>query len=335
MAEGLPMSRYARQIVLPEVGQRGQDRLRESTALVVGAGGLGAPALLYLAGAGLGSIAVVDDDRVEETNLHRQPLYRIGDVGLPKAEAAAEALRGLNPEVEIQPVTRPLDPGCASDLVAAADVVLDCADTFAASFALSDACMDARRPLVSASALGLSGYAGGFCAGAPSLRAVFPELPNSAANCSTAGVLGPVVGAIGSIQAQMAMAVLLGLSPSPLGRMLTYDARTLRVSGFRFDDAPEPDRVDRFVAVSQIGPGDLVVDLRAEAAAPFRSGALHLPPDRLGELEPTPETKRVVLACATGLRAHAAARTVARRWPGPIGLLAIPGSLRGREGGAG
>ena len=196
------MTRYARQIALPEVGPAGQDRLRAARVLVVGAGGLGVPVLHYLAGAGVGSITVVDGDRVEEANLHRQPLYRMDDLGRSKAEAAAQALRALNPDVVTQPQTRWLDPACAPDLVAEADVVLDCADTFAASLTLSDACRDADLPLISGSALGLTGYAGGFCGGAPSLRAVFPDLPQTAASCASAGVLGPVVAMIGAVQAQ-------------------------------------------------------------------------------------------------------------------------------------
>ena len=318
------MTRYARQIALPEVGPGGQDRLRAARILVVGAGGLGVPILHYLAGAGVGAITVVDGDRVEEANLHRQPLYRMDDLGLPKAEAAAQALCALNPDVVVRPEARWLDPACAPGLVADADIVLDCADTFAASLTLSDACRDAGRPLISGSALGLSGYAGGFCGGAPSLRAVFPDLPQTAASCASAGVLGPVVAMIGAVQAHMALAVMLGLMPTPLGAMLIFDAKTLHASRFRFDAATEPRRAHEFVAISQIRQDDLVVDLRAEAPAPFHPDAVHLPSERLTELTPSPDTARVVLACRTGLRAFNTARTLAERWHDPIGLLAIP-----------
>ena len=318
------MTRYARQIALPEVGPTGQERLRAARVLVVGAGGLGVPVLHYLAGAGVGSITVVDGDRVEEANLHRQPLYRMDDLGRSKAEAAAQALRALNSDVVIQPQTRWLDPACAPDLVAEADVVLDCADTFAASLTLSDTCRDADLPLISGSALGLTGYAGGFCGGAPSLRAVFPDLPQTAASCASAGVLGPVVAMIGAVQAHMALAVMLELTPSPLGTMMIFDAKTLHASRFRFDAAPEPQRTHQFVAISQIRRDDLIVDLRAEAPAPFHPNAVQLSPERLARLTPSADTARIVLACRTGLRAFNAAQTLAERWPGPIGLLAIP-----------
>jgi molybdopterin/thiamine biosynthesis adenylyltransferase len=318
------MTRYARQTTLPEVGAAGQARLRAAHALVVGAGGLGAPVLQYLAGAGLGRITVVDGDTVEMTNLHRQPIYAMSDIGVPKAHAAARALMRLNPEVAVEARAEWLDPAIAPGLVAGADVVMDCADTFAASLTLSDACVEAGKPLISASALGLEGYAGGFCGGAPSLRAVFPDLPRAAPTCATAGVTGPVVGVIGALQAQMALAVILGQTPSPLGRMMLFDARTWRMSGFSFAGAHEPDTAWPFLAPSQIVPGDLVIDLRREAPAPFRADALHLPPEALAGFTPPDRATRVVLACRTGLRALAGAETLSRSWGGPIALMSLP-----------
>lgn len=325
------MTRYARQTALPEMDETGQARLRAAHVLVVGAGGLGVPVLQYLAGAGVGRITVMDGDRVEETNLHRQPLYRMADLGRLKAEAAVASLRDLNPDVTFHAVTDWLDPVNATAHVGQADLVLDCADTFAASLTLSDTCRDLARPLISASALGMGGYVGGFCGGAPSLRAVFPDLPQSAATCATAGVMGPVVGMIGAAQAQMALSVLLRLSPSPLGQMLRIDARTWRSAAFRFDSAPEPEFAPRFVAASDLRPDDVIVDLRAEAPAPFHPDARHLPPERLSELAPG-AAPRVVLACRTGLRAFHAAEALSSRWEGRIGLLAVPPDTTAQDG---
>ncbi|WP_135502045.1 HesA/MoeB/ThiF family protein [Roseovarius aestuariivivens] len=325
------MTRYARQTILPEMGEAGQQRLRAAHVLVVGAGGLGVPVLQYLTGAGVGAITLVDGDRVEETNLHRQPLYRMSDLGRPKAEAATEAMRALNPDLTLHAVPSWLDPGNAAQLVAQSDLVLDCADTFAASFTLSDACMEQNRPLISASALGLTGYAGGFCGGAPSLRAVFPDLPRSAATCATAGVMGPVVGMIGALQAQMAISTLLGLSPSPLGQFLRFDASSWRSAAFRFDGAPEPAFAPPFIANSDLTSNDLIVDLRAEAPAPFHAQALHIPPENLSDLTPDTNTPRVILACRTGLRAQNAAEALHQRWPGPIGLIAIPDAPKTKD----
>ncbi len=318
------MSRYARQIALPEVGEAGQERLRAAHVLVAGAGGLGVPVLQYITGAGVGTITLIDGDDVAQSNLHRQPLYRMQDIGRPKAEAAAEALGGLNPDVTLRPQVAWLTPDNAPGLVKDADLVLDCADTFAASFTLSDAAQAAGKPLISASALGMSGYVGGFCGGAPSLRAVFPDLPQSAASCATAGVLGPVVATIGALQAQMALAVLLGLDRSPLGRMMVLDASNWRMSDFRFDGAPEPDHPAPFIAADQIRPTDMVIDLRTELPAPFRTGALHLHPDDLQELALPEVEARIVLACRTGLRAHNAGAALRERWAGDIALLALP-----------
>lgn len=155
MAGGNRMTRYARQMALPEVGPDGQARLAAARILVVGAGGLGAPVLQYLAGAGVGRITIADPDTVERGNLHRQVLFGEPALGMPKATAAARALARLNPDIALTALPVAVGPGNASALVADADLVLDCADSFAASYTLSDACRAAGRPLVTASALGL------------------------------------------------------------------------------------------------------------------------------------------------------------------------------------
>src|SRR5215470_3620711 len=155
--------RYARQEILPEVGAEGQRRLGAATVLVVGAGGLGCAVLQYLTAAGVGSLIVVDHDKVEESNLHRQPLYRMSDIGQPKVQAARAALAALNPATGIEAVCERLSSINAPRLVEDASVVIDAADSFAATYLLSDTCQRARKPLVSASVLGLSGYVGVFC----------------------------------------------------------------------------------------------------------------------------------------------------------------------------
>lgn len=315
------MTRYARQTVLPEVGAAGQARLGAARVLVVGAGGLGVPVLQYLAGAGVGHLVVVDPDVVEAGNLHRQVMYGTDWLGRPKAEAAAAILGRLNPEVAVTPRVAALDPLTAPELVGGADLVLDCADSFAVSYMLSDACRAAGRPLVSASALGLGGYAGGFCGGAPSLRAVFPELPEQAATCATAGILGPVVGMLGCLQAQMALSVLLGLSPSPLGQLVTLGPG-LGFGGFRFDGAEEPGDPWPFLSVAGIRPGDFVADLRGAAEAPVALG-MRLGVEAFGAGGPCPAPgQRAVLVCRSGLRSWRAARRLRTVWDGEIALVA-------------
>ncbi|WP_045390579.1 HesA/MoeB/ThiF family protein [Falsirhodobacter sp. alg1] len=307
------MMRYARQMQVAAVGTEGQSRIGHAHVLIVGAGGLGVPALQYLTGAGIGHITLIDPDRVEESNLHRQPIYG-RHLGAPKALAAQMEMAALNADTVVTPVVSLLDPANAPPRIAAADIVLDCADSFAASYTLSDLCLAAGVPLISASALETGGYVGGFCGGAPSLRAVFPDLPDRAARCETAGVMGPMVGMLGAAQAQMALAVLIGIHPSPLGQILRFDG--LRPSTFRFDGVAEPQSGPRFVARTDLTPQDLVIELRDATEAPVPAVPWAV---RNGTPDPA---RRTVFACRSGLRAWHAAATLSPNWPGEIALLA-------------
>jgi molybdopterin/thiamine biosynthesis adenylyltransferase/rhodanese-related sulfurtransferase len=302
--------RYARQMVLPEVGAAGQARLAAASVVVVGAGGLGCPVLQYLAGAGVGRLVIVDHDRVEETNLHRQPLYTMADIGKLKAEAAAAALRRFNPGIAVDTVAERLTPQNATVLIASADLVVDAADSFAVTYVLSDACLAAAKPLVSASVIGMTGYAGAFCGGGPSYRAVFPDVAVEGGTCATMGVLGTAVAVLGSVQAHLALHLLLGLEPTVLGRVITFDARRLAFGGFGFAGSPEPERFVPFIAPAAVTADDLVVDLRSLEEAPQSpfAGARRLDVDHVAALlvEP-PSSRRIVLCCRSGQRALAAA----------------------------
>ncbi|MGI3209989.1 ThiF family adenylyltransferase [Roseovarius tibetensis] len=318
------MSRYARQIALPQFGEVAQGRLTAAHLLVVGAGGLAAPVLQYLVGAGVGRITLMDGDRVSLTNLHRQTLFRMDDIGRPKAEAAARHMAELNPDCTVTAVPEPLDPANAPDHVASADLVLDCADSFAASYVASDTCLAAGTPLISASVVGMSGYCGGFCGGAPSLRAVFPDLPERAGSCAADGVLGPSVGVVGSLQAQMAIAVLTGIAPSPLGQLVTFEATGHRFGGFRFDAAPEPGGGFAFIAPQQARPDDWLVDLRtADEDGPALPRASRRTVTDFDHPDTRPEGARAVLACRTGLRSWQAATRLRSTWDGDIALIAL------------
>ncbi len=319
------MTRYARQIILPEVGPAGQRRLAGAHVLVVGAGGLGCPVLQYLVGAGVGQVTMIDPDHVEESNLHRQPLYRMSDLGAAKVHAARTHLIAANPDVKVVALHQALHSGNARQLVEGVDVVIDSADSFAVSYILSDTCLASQTPLISASALGQTGYVGGFCGpNAPSLRAVFPDLPDRGATCASAGVLGPVVGMVGALQAQMAMQVLLQQRPSPLGQMVTLDLQQLRFGGFAFHNAPEPTSALLFLAKSELCAADHVIELRdvSEAAEPVVPLAQRLTGEEIGDLQHVPKG-RVVLCCATGLRAWRAATGLRLKGCKNIAILAV------------
>ena len=322
----LVSNRYARQAVLPEVGERGQARLAAASVAVVGAGGLGCAVLEYLTAAGVGRLTIVDHDSIEESNLHRQPLYRMSDLGKLKAEAARATLLALNPEVRIAALTERLTAANAAPLVAAADVVVDAADSFAVTYVLSDACQRAAKPLVSASVLGLSGYVGAFCGGAPSYRAVFPELPRQAGSCAESGVLGTAVGVMGTLQAHLALALLLELEPPVLGRLINVDFRTLHMGGFSFLRAAEPANALLFIAPAEVRPSDLVVDLRGRTEAPVSPfpSAWRLSVEALEKGEHSlPPAARIVLCCRTGVRAWRAARALAAQGHRSVALIAL------------
>jgi molybdopterin/thiamine biosynthesis adenylyltransferase len=318
--------RYARQVVLSEVGATGQARLAAASVLVVGAGGLGCPVLSYLAGAGVGRLVVVDHDRVEETNLHRQPLYAMADIGRLKVEAARDVVRRFNPAVAIEAVPERLTPQNATALVARVDLVVDAADSFAVSYILSDVCLAAGKPLVSASVIGMTGYAGAFCGGGPSYRAVFPDVSVEGGTCASVGVLGPAVAVLGSLQAQLALHLLLGLEPSALGRVITFDARRLAFGGFGFAGSPEPEQFVPFIGPEAVKADDLVVDLRSLEEAPQSpfAGARRLDVDTVGALaqEPT-ASRRIVLCCRSGQRALAAADRLREAGLDNLALVAL------------
>jgi molybdopterin/thiamine biosynthesis adenylyltransferase len=230
--------RYSRHILLPEIGIEGQERLRASAALIVGAGGLGCPAALYLAAAGIGRLALADSDQVDLTNLQRQILYRTDSVGAPKVEAARSALQGLNAEVEVVGLRKRVEALALDPLVAQADVVLDCSDNFPTRHALNRACVKHAKPLVSGAAIRFEAQLMVFDlrrADAPCYACLFPEDGEvEEVQCSVMGVFAPLTGVIGAMQAAEAIKLVVGAGESLSGRMVMFDAksadwRTVRV----------------------------------------------------------------------------------------------------------
>lgn len=231
--------RYSRHILLSEFGVEGQRRLGEAHALVVGAGGLGCPAALYLASSGIGRITIADADRVDLTNLQRQILYRTESVGARKVDAASAALAAVNPEVAVTALAERLDAAGAEALVASADVVLDCSDNFATRHALNRACVRHRKPLVSGAAIRFDGQLGVFdlrSDASPCYACLFPEDSQAEeVQCAVMGVLAPLTGMVGALQAAEAIKLLSGAGETLSGRLLLIDAlhaefRTVRIS---------------------------------------------------------------------------------------------------------
>src|SRR5687767_12510733 len=231
------MNRYLRQITLPELGVAGQKKLTDGSVLIIGAGGLGSPASLYLAAAGVGRIGLVDFDRVDETNLHRQILYGTSDVGRPKLEAARERLADLNPEIAVEIHEARLTSENALKILAGYDVILDGTDNFATRYLVNDACTLLGKPNVYGSVFRFDGQVSVFStADAPCYRCLYPEPPppHLAPSCAEGGVLGILPGVIGTIQATEAIKIVLGQGDPLVGRLLTYESlkmqfRTLKL----------------------------------------------------------------------------------------------------------
>lgn len=248
-AEPAPLSddeleRYARHVVLPEIGGAGQQKLKRARVLVVGAGGLGAPVLAYLAAAGVGTLGIADDDTVSLSNLQRQIIHDTASIGRPKVESAAAAVLRINPHVRMETHALRLDGENAGALVSAYDVVVDGTDNFAARYVMADACAAARRPLVAAAVGRFDGSvtvlkpyesdAQG-CLN-PSFRDLFPEAPPAGLvpSCAEAGVVGALVGVVGTLQAMETIKLIAGIGEPLVGRLLMYDGLGARFETIRY-----------------------------------------------------------------------------------------------------
>jgi len=223
--------RYSRHILLDEIDIAGQQRLLDAHALVIGSGGLGSPAALYLAAAGLGKITLVDDDSVDLTNLQRQIMHTTQRVGMPKVESGRQALAQINPEVEVIALAERVSDQQLAVLVQSATVVLDCCDNFATRHAVNRACVQHRKPLVSGAAIRFDGQISVFDtrhADAPCYACLFsPDLQFEEVQCATMGVFSPLVGIIGAMQAAEALKLVVGIGTSLAGRLQILDARSM------------------------------------------------------------------------------------------------------------
>src|ERR1700735_98151 len=256
--------RYSRHILLQDVGGIGQAKLKAARVLVIGAGGLGSPLTLYLAAAGVGTIGIVDHDRLELSNLPRPIAPTTDRIGELKAESAAKSARAINPEVRLEPYNERLDADNVLDLIARYDVVCDGTDNFATRFLLADACVLGRRTLVSAAVLRFEGQLSVFKphlhAGAPCYRCLYPEAPpeGTVPTCSEAGVLGAVTGVMGTLQATEVLKEILGVGDTLSGRLLVWDALATRFRLIKL--RPDP-------SCALCGPMSTINDLSGHAGA--------------------------------------------------------------------
>ncbi len=238
------LERYARHIVLPEIGGAGQQRLKRARVLVIGAGGLGAPVLAYLAAAGVGTLGIVDDDAVSLSNLQRQVIHGTADIGMPKGESAAAAIARLNPHVKVELHAFRLTAENAPALVCGYDLVVDGSDNFATRYAVADACAQEKRPLVHAAVGRFDGSvtvlkpweSDSQGRRNPSYRDLFPQEPPAGLvpSCAAAGIVGALVGVIGTLQAMEAIKLIAGIGEPLVGRLLLYDALAANFETIRY-----------------------------------------------------------------------------------------------------
>jgi molybdopterin/thiamine biosynthesis adenylyltransferase len=220
--------RYSRHILLPQIGYEGQEKLVNSHALIVGAGGLGSPVALYMAAGGVGKLTICDFDVVDLTNLQRQIIHNTASVGINKTESAKQTISSLNPDIEVRTIAEKLTEDNLSVLVDEADIVLDCTDNFAIRYALNRVCVRSRKPLVSGAAINFEGQVTVYDMRneeSPCYHCLFPEIGNEEGlRCAESGVFSPLVGMIGTTQAAEAMKLLMGVGQSLQGRLLLLDA---------------------------------------------------------------------------------------------------------------
>jgi len=341
---------YSRQIALKEVGPGGQAKLRASRVLVVGCGGLGVPVISYLAGAGIGRLGLVDGDRLEPSNLHRQTLYALADVGELKANLAAARVRQLNPEVDVRVHAVRLDADNAAGLVGEYDLVIDCTDNFASKFLLNDICVQRRVPVIFSSVYQYEGQLQVVRPDrdGPCLRCIWPEATRDGivGNCAEAGVLGPVPGTFGSLQALEALKLLLDLPGQLHQELLVLDLLQLSIARVRTRKAAAcPEHARAASSAGRAAPTDLELEfdsLEAAAAAGFQvidirearelaetptPGGLarHIPMADLLHGPGALPAGQILLVCASGRRSLAATRELRDR--GRPGVYSLRGGI--------
>ncbi len=346
------MNRYARQLALPEIDLIAQEKLNQTSILMVGAGGLGAAALPYLAGAGIGHIIIADHDTIDITNLHRQTTYKTAQQGLNKAQTLADYLRALNTEIKITTITQKI----SAPPMASFNLILDGSDNFETKAILNDIALSTHTPLITASVNQWQGQIGifeGHEADKPCYRCLFPEFPKDARNCNEAGILGTTAGILGLFQAHIALLFLLKIEEST-NNFISLDLKSIRISKLTVKKDPncpychpealalkdldlsttdlqssaqddrsykniilkEPPMIE-LITREDIDPNTCIIDVRQPeelAADPIDLSALHIPlPELIARLSELPEGKRLAFLCAGNIRSRQAAEYLAAK----------------------
>jgi molybdopterin/thiamine biosynthesis adenylyltransferase len=253
------LKRYNRQVILPEIGLAGQQKLTDASVLVIGAGGLGCPLLLYLAAAGVGRIGMVDDDVVDESNLHRQVLYHAADIGKQKAITAAKKLQLFNPQINLLPYPFRLTAENAARLIAPYDIIIDGSDNFATRYLVNDTCVVLNKPLIFGSIYRFEGQVAVFNhEGGPDYRTLYPEPPqsNEVTDCGTTGIIGTLPGIIGSYMANEAIKIICGFGETLSGKLLTFDALTNQSSIFKLTATRPPELTNHLPKTDVVLPNE-------------------------------------------------------------------------------
>ena len=352
MSEGLSgydRLRYARHLVLPQVGEEGQIKLLASSVLVVGAGGLGSPAMLYLAAAGVGKIGIIDDDNVEESNLQRQIIHSTSSIGEPKSVSAARRLTMLNPGIEVEPIVDRLNENNAAQIVSGYDIVIDGTDNFSSRYLIGDVCEILGKTWIFGSIHRFEGQVSTFnYQGGPNYRDLFPEPPppELAPNCSEAGVLGVLPGMVGSIQAAEAIKTILGIGEVLSGKLLTIDSLTMITRLLSFGSESGRSKSSEigmegktmksltpmeFIERRNNGWSPFLLDVRSEseeAITSLEGTDLRITHTSVpGKYEEIPTDRDVVVYCRTGGRSGAVVRFLVQSGWDPNRVLNMEGGI--------
>jgi len=321
--------RYARHLILPEIGLEGQQKLKQAKVLVIGAGGLGCPVLQYLTAAGIGTIGIIDFDKVDESNLQRQILYNTEDIGKYKAEVAKKKLAKQNPHIQLTAITSQLTANNALDIISQYDIVVDGSDNFATRYLVNDACIILNKILVFGSIYRFDGQVSVFnYKNGPTYRCLYPEPPNDGemANCAEVGVIGVLPGIVGTLQANEVLKIVTEIGEILSGKLLMFDALTMQFNTFNITANPENKKIDKLIdyavfcgTTKEISADDLrekirqqqdfqLIDVREESEYQLKNiGGVLIPLNALqNNLHKIDKEKETIVHCASGVRSKKA-----------------------------